>query len=96
MKQNAHVIVPQSRFRLLRGRGYADAIHVQHAPGQAPILQNMRGAGLLHPAQHPDGYAITVACVDPAAITSVTTNSFDGQNWETSFEASNMASYSRE
>ena len=37
------------------------------------------------PRSNPDGYAITVACIDPGTIEKVLVEKVDGQNWEKFF-----------
>ncbi|KAL3568437.1 hypothetical protein D5086_031088, partial [Populus alba] len=37
------------------------------------------------PRSNPDGFSITVSCVDPGTLTHVEIKHFDGQNWERSY-----------
>ena len=34
------------------------------------------------PRSNPDGYAVTVACLDPGTVKLVTTQFHDGSDWE--------------
>lgn len=34
------------------------------------------------PRSNPDGYSVNIRCLNPDTIQSITTQSFDGQNWE--------------
>jgi hypothetical protein len=34
------------------------------------------------PRSHPDGYSVNARCLDPATITSMTIQPFDGRDWE--------------
>lgn len=47
------------------------------------------------PRSNPDGYAITVACIKPATVLSITVKQFDGINWEQTIEASEIKGMSR-
>ncbi|KAG7377198.1 hypothetical protein PHYPSEUDO_012031 [Phytophthora pseudosyringae] len=96
MKQNAHAVVPRSRFRLLQGEDALTLYTFNTHQAQHLFCKKCGVQAFYIPRSNPDGYAITVACVDPATVTSVSTKIFDGQDWEKSFEASNMASYSKE
>ncbi|KAE9045573.1 hypothetical protein PR003_g3381 [Phytophthora rubi] len=96
MKRNAHAIVPKSRFRLLQGQDMLTLYTFNTHQAQHLFCKRCGVQAFYIPRSNPDGYAVTVACVDPATITSVTTETFDGQNWETSFETSNIANYSKE
>jgi hypothetical protein len=37
------------------------------------------------PRANPDGFSITLRCVDPGTLTHVEIKNFDGQNWERSY-----------
>lgn len=39
------------------------------------------------PRSNPDGYAVTVHCVDAGTIARVVVERYDGRNWEAQFEA---------
>ena len=38
------------------------------------------------PRSNPDGYAVTVNCIDPGTLTKVVVEDIDGNNWEKVFE----------
>ena len=48
------------------------------------------------PRSNPDGVAVTVHCLDPATIKSVTTKHFDGQNWEQFYANSDIKQCSKD
>ena len=48
------------------------------------------------PRSNPDGYAVTLWCVERSTIKSVEVKQFDGQNWEQHLESSGIASMSKE
>lgn len=97
MKGNTHAIVPKSRFRLLQGEEMLTLYTFNTHQAKHLFCKRCGVQSFYIPRSNSsDGYAVTVSCVDPNTITSITTETFDGQNWETSFEASNMAGYSKE
>ncbi|OWZ23319.1 Proline-rich protein 6 [Phytophthora megakarya] len=96
MKHSGHTIVPKSRFRLLQGEDMLTLYTFNTHQAKHLFCKRCGVQSFYTPRSNPDGYAVTTACVDPSTITSVTTNSFDGQNWEASFAASDMASYSKD
>ncbi|KAK1945967.1 Centromere protein V [Phytophthora citrophthora] len=96
MKQNAHAIVPKSRFRLLQGEDMLTLYTFNTHEAKHLFCKKCGVQAFYIPRSNPDGYAVTLSCVDPATITSITTETFDGQNWEKSLETSNITSYSKE
>ena len=82
MSGNTHVIVPASRFRLLKGGG--NLTEYMFNSGQARHLF-CRTCGIKSfyvPRSNPDGFAVTWRCLDDWQSLDVTINAFDGQNWE--------------
>ena len=77
-----HLIVPQSRFRLLQGKD--DLTEYTFNTGVAKHLF-CRVCGIKSfyvPRSNPDGYSVNARCFDPGSVHSITINQFDGQNWE--------------
>lgn len=88
-----HLIVPQSRFRLLSGRG--DLTEYTFNTGLAKHLF-CRCCGIKPyyiARSNPDGVDVNLNCLDdpPASVTVV---QFDGQNWEQN--AASLAHKSRD
>ena len=79
-----HLIVPASRFRLLRG---ADALATYtFGTGTARHLF-CRRCGIKSfyvPRSNPDGYSVNVRCLDPVTIEALVVEPFDGRHWEES------------
>lgn len=48
------------------------------------------------PRSNPDGFAVTLWCVDRSNIRSVDIRHFDGQNWEKFIESSSITAMSKE
>lgn len=82
MSGNTHVIVPASRFRLVKGGD--NLVEYAFNTGQARHLF-CRTCGIKSfyvPRSNPDGFAVTWRCLDDWQSLDVTINAFDGQNWE--------------
>ena len=47
------------------------------------------------PRSNPDGWAVTVNCIDQRLVDSVTYIDYDGKNWEKSYAATGIAVYSK-
>jgi hypothetical protein len=79
-----HLIVPQSRFRLLRGE--QDLAEYRFNTGTARHLFCRRcGVKSFYvPRSNPDGYSVNVRCLDRATIVSVTVQPFDDGDRESS------------
>ena len=43
------------------------------------------------PRSNPDGYGVTVHCVDPGTMEHVEVTQFDGRNWEKEYAATGIA-----
>lgn len=95
MKQNAHAIVPASRFRVLSGDDNLTEYTFNTHRAKHLFCKTCGVQAFYVPRSNPDGVAVTVSCVDPVTISSVTTELFDGQHWEKSYEASSIASRSK-
>ena len=89
-----HLIVPQTRFRLLNGE---DAL-VEYRFGSG-IARHLfcRHCGIksfYEPRSNPDGIDVNVRCLDADTIASLRITPYDGRNWEEA--ASAIAHLSRE
>jgi hypothetical protein len=82
MSGNIHVIVPSSRFRLLRGAD--EMTEYRFGTGQARhfFCRTCGVKSFYIPRSNPDGYAVTWRCLDDWMALDVTVCPFDGQNWE--------------
>ncbi|MGE0668044.1 MAG: GFA family protein [Sphingomonadales bacterium] len=77
-----HLIVPASRFRLLRGEH--DLTTYTFNTGRAKHLF-CRYCGIKSfyvPRSNPDGYSVNLRCVDRSTFTKVTVEPFNGRDWE--------------
>lgn len=83
MSQNAHIIVPASRFRLISG---ADKLSTYTFNTHTAKHQFCSVCGIKSfyiPRSNPDGFAVTWRCLDdPQAFDHVALHPFNGVNWE--------------
>lgn len=82
MSGNIHVIIPASRFRLLKGQ---DALseYTFNTGGAKHLFCRKCGIKSFYvPRSNPDGFAVTWRCLDGWQALDATINAFDGQNWE--------------
>ncbi|MEP1143851.1 MAG: GFA family protein [Henriciella sp.] len=87
MSGNIHVIVPASRFRMVRGEDQLSE-YVFNTGGAKHRFCKICGVKSFYvPRSNQDGFAITYRCLDNWMDLDVTINSFDGQNWEANAEA---------
>ena len=82
-----HLILPASRFRLLRGE--SDLAEYTFNSGIARHLF-CRRCGIKSfyvPRSNPDGFSVNARCLDRATIEDIVVEPFDGRNWEASADA---------
>jgi hypothetical protein len=82
MSGNIHVIVPASRFCLLRGRENLTEYTFNTGVAKHLFCKTCGIKSFYTPRSNPDGAAITWRCIDDWQDLTVTVNRFDGQNWE--------------
>jgi len=79
-----HLIVPASRFRLLRGADALEAYSFNTGTARHLFCHRCGIKSFYVPRSNPDGYSVNVRCLDRSTIDGVTVEAFDGQNWEQS------------
>ena len=77
-----HLIVPQSRFRLLRGEDQLTTYSFNTGIAKHLFCKICGIKSFYVPRSNPDGYSVNVRCLDSGTVESVTITSFDGRNWE--------------
>lgn len=82
MSGNIHVIVPSSRFRLLKGEGALSEYRFGTGKARHVFCRTCGVKSFYIPRSNPDGYAVTWRCLDDWMTLDVTVCPFDGQNWE--------------
>jgi len=88
-----HLIVPKSRFRLLRGDEALATYTFNTGVAKHRFCRTCGMKPFYVPRSNPDGIDVNVNCLDPVPADLVI-ESFDGQNWEANAAA--LASLSRE
>lgn len=82
MSGNIHVIVPASRFRLLKGQDQLTEYTFNTGAAKHTFCKICGVKSFYTPRSNPDGAAITYRCIDNWQDLNVTICRFDGVNWE--------------
>jgi hypothetical protein len=77
-----HLIVPQSRFRLLRGTEFLRTYTFNTGTAKHLFCSVCGIKSFYVPRSHPDGFSVNARCLDPATIDAMTITSFNGLEWE--------------
>src|SRR5262249_47963540 len=77
-----HLIVPQSRFRLLTPWEALSTYTFNTGIARHYFCKTCGIKSFYVPRSNPDGYSVNVRCLDPGALPSCRITEFDGQNWE--------------
>lgn len=77
-----HLIVPASRFRLLKGQGVLTTYTFNTGVAQHRFCKICGVKSFYIPRSNPDGYSVNLRCLDQSTFESITVEPFDGQNWE--------------
>jgi len=89
-----HLIVPASRFRLLRGADRLVTYTFNTGTARHLFCGRCGIKSFYVPRSNPDGYSVNLRCLDRSTVEQVTIEPFDGQHWEQSAAA--LAHLSRE
>lgn len=82
MKQNHHFIVPEAHFSLLAGQDSLTDYRFNTGQAKHLFCKVCGVQAFYRPRSNPDGYAVTIYCVNRPEGTTVTYKDYDGQNWE--------------
>lgn len=82
MSGNIHVIVPASRFRLIKGEDALSEYTFNTGGAKHKFCKTCGVKSFYIPRSNQDGFAVTWRCLDNWMDLNVTINKFDGQNWE--------------
>ncbi|GAQ87412.1 hypothetical protein KFL_003510060 [Klebsormidium nitens] len=97
MKRNTHFIVPSTRFHLQKGSGkYLSNYQFNTGVAKHLFCKVCGICSFYVPRSNPDGYAVTVHCLDPGTVRSVTIHQADGQNWEQFMANSDIRKFSKD
>ena len=82
-----HLIVPASRFRLVRGAESLTTYSFNTGTARHLFCRRCGIKAFYVPRSNPDGFSVNVRCLDQATVCSLEVLPFDGENWEASSAA---------
>jgi hypothetical protein len=77
-----HLIVPKSRFVLLRGREFLSTYGFNTGVAKHLFCKVCGIKSFYVPRSNPDGYSVNVRCLEAGTISKITVKPFDGRNWD--------------
>lgn len=77
-----HLIVPASRFRLLRGSDDLTTYTFNTGAAKHLFCRRCGIKSFYVPRSHPDGFSVNARCLDADTIRSQRVEPFDGAAWE--------------
>ena len=89
-----HVIVSESRFRLLQGADRLTTYAFNTGVARHLFCSTCGVKSFYRPRSNPDGWSVNARCLDEADGLEIRIESFDGRNWEAN--AASLAHLSRE
>jgi hypothetical protein len=88
-----HLIVPQSRFRLLAGSESLTSYQFNTGTAKHLFCSICGVKSFYVPRSHPDGYSVNARCLDEGTVTDMRIERVDGRNWEQQFPQGRGRSY---
>ena len=89
-----HVIVPESRFRLIEGGDSLTTYTFNTGVARHLFCATCGVKSFYRPRSNPDGWSVNARCLDGADGLDIEIEAFDGQNWEANAPA--LADLSRD
>ena len=77
-----HLIVPKSRFRLVRGADILTTYTFATHSAKHLFCSRCGIKSFYVPRSHPDGFSVNYRCLEASDFTSVITTAFDGRDWD--------------
>ncbi|MBL4855054.1 MAG: GFA family protein [Robiginitomaculum sp.] len=77
-----HLIVPAEDFRLLTGADNITTYTFNTHAAKHTFCQTCGVKPFYTPRSHPDGISVNFRCVEQSRFETVTSEDFDGRNWE--------------
>ena len=77
-----HLIVPKSRFKLLRGARILKSYSFNTGVARHLFCRVCGIKSFYVPRSNPDGYSVNARCLDTSTIAELRIKPFDGRNWE--------------
>ncbi|XP_053312965.1 centromere protein V isoform X2 [Spea bombifrons] len=81
-KQNRHFIVPESRFKLVKGAESLTTYNFNTKKAQHMFCKFCGVQSFYRPRSNPDGYGIAPHCLDEGTVRSVHVEQINGKEWE--------------
>ena len=79
-----HLIVPKSRFRLLRGQDALSEYRFNTGTARHLFCKHCGVKSFYVPRSNPDGYSVNARCLDPTTIEHIDVQPFDDNDREAS------------
>ena len=95
MKKNWHFIVPEANFTLLTGSESLQEYRFNKKIARHLFCKVCGVQAFYRPRSNPDGYAVTLACVDQHLVKSYEIKAFDGKEWENFIDKSDIQKFSK-
>jgi hypothetical protein len=89
-----HIIVPESRFRLLSGADAITTYSFNTGVARHTFCKVCGIKSFYRPRSNPDGWSVNARCLDSVDGLDIRIEAFDGQNWEA--RGASLAHLSRE
>ena len=77
-----HLIVPESRFRLLQGEDNLTLYTFNTGVAQHYFCTTCGVKSFYRPRSNPDGWSVNLRCLDEPEAVGARITSFDGRDWE--------------
>jgi len=77
-----HIIVPESRFRLLAGADALTGYRFNTGVAEHLFCQYCGIKSFYRPRSNPDGWSVNARCMDEASDLILNVKAFDGRHWE--------------
>lgn len=94
MKRNVHTMVAKDKFRFLSGEDSLTEYRFNTGVARHMFCKVCGVQAMYSPRSNPDCWAVTIYCIKPGTVRSMTIKTFDGQNWEKFFGKSGIAACS--
>ncbi len=82
-----HLVVPESRFRLLRGANTLAIYRFNSGVAEHLFCRHCGVKSFYRPRSNPDGWSVNARCLDEPDAIRLDMGEFDGANWETHWSA---------
>lgn len=89
-----HIIVPEARFRLVRGEDKLSSYTFNTGVAKHLFCSACGIKSFYRPRSNPDGWSVNARCLDDPDSLDIRVEAFDGRNWEANAGA--LAHLSRE